>query len=1128
VIKALNQLSVALTPLREAGNLSHGASHVASRLSNVTVDNMRKNTFEGVVLIIVLSSCLVAGGPLLYAQNSSATISGAVSDSQGARLANTRISVTNTGTGVSTTSATNADGAYTIASLPIGSYLVEAQRDGFKTSIQGPIVLTVGQDVSVHFSLTVGQVEEKVEVSADVPTVETNTSSVGWLVGESQVRDLPLNGRNFVQLTLLTPGVQPVPQENTEGAATLVPFGFGSPQRFSVAGARPQGQLFLIDGTDTAGVWGNGTGANLVGTTLGVDGIAEFQVLSNTYTSEYGGNGAVVNAAIRSGTNEFHGSAYEFARNSAMDAKNYFDPGSSALPFSRNQFGGTFGGPIRKNKTFFFGNYEGLRQSLTVPVTTIVPDQNFRKGFLPCTSDADYNVHCDTTTGLADIGINPGIASYLNAYPIPNGAPATAGTADNVTALSQPLHENYGIVRIDHQLSQSNSLFGSYEFDDAKLTASPNPVITDDDTQRNQYLTVEERKVFSPTILNVAHFSYVRSNIDVQTRNNPNLLVVPGAGIQGTINVAGLNSIGGNDSATEIVNRFTFRDQISWTKGRHSLTGGLEVVRHYIHAGIPIVNGGIVVYNGVYFDPTIPGVNVEPSFQSFLQNQPLAFVGVPTDANDSTRNMRHTNLSPYIQDKFQVSRNFVLNLGLRYDFETNPVERDNKLFNLIHPATDTGFTHVSQAFAHNVTKWNFEPRVGFAWDIFGNGKTAVRGGFGAFADLPLEMQVIIGYLFNPPIYNVTQILFPTIPDPFGSGIVVGLPGGGQQTDYSPKMNSYIMQFNLNVQQELFAHTLLTAGYIGSRANHLFIGQETNPCLPTQTLSDGTIVRDYGTNPTGCPSVNPNLGNIVDRFAVGTSNYSSMQVALERAFGKSIQFRTAYTYSKCLDYGSYYTGNDSIGPNGQTAGLQAGNLGNAKRNVDYGPCDFDLRQNWTSNLIVQLPFHGNRLKEGWQLSLISSIHSGTPYSVYDAFDRANVGASAAAANAERPDIVPGKSSNPTHVRKTSSGVFGFDPSAFQPQAIGVFGNLSRNTLTAPGIRDIDFSIAKATRITERTSAQLRLDIFNLANHTNFGFPNAALYVGQDAAGNVFPSGAAGQITSTATTSRQIQLSAKFVF
>jgi hypothetical protein len=1062
-------------------------------------------TSSSSLLNLSLGVCLILWtAAMSLAQISTATISGTVSDSQDARLADSKILITNTETGVSTASATNKDGAYTASSLPIGSYKVEAQKEGFKTSVRGPIVLTVGENAVLHLVLAVGEVSETVEVAADVSAVDTSSSAVGFLVGQEQVRELPLNGRNFIQLTLLTPGIQPVPQENTEGASTLVPFGFGSPQRFSVAGSRPQGELFLIDGTDTAGVWGNGTGANLVGTTLGVDGIAEFEVLTNTYTAQYGGNGAVVNAAIRSGTNSYHGSAYEFARNSAMDARNYFDPSSGALPFNRNQFGATFGGPVKKNKTFFFGNYEGLWQSLTVPVTTIVPDQNFRNGMLPCAQA--FGVTCDPTTGLSNVGVNPSIASYLSTYPSPNGSELGNGSALNTTGLSQPLHENYGVVRVDHNLSSSDSLFGSYEFDAAKLTALPNPVITDDDTQRNQYLTFEERKVISPSILNVGHFSYVRSNIDVQTRNNPNLLVVPGSGIQGTIAVLGLNSIGGNDTAKELVNRFTFRDQLSWIKGRHSLQLGMEVVRHYIHAGIPIVNGGNVVY--------LP-LGQESAFQAFLQNQPFVFVGVPTNANNSTRDMRHTNLSPYIQDKFQVNRRFVLNLGLRYDFETNPVEKHNLLYNLINPATDTGFTHVPHAFAHNITKWNFEPRVGFAWDVFGNGKTAVRGGFGAFADMPLEMQVIIAYLFNPPVYNVTEILFPTIPDPFGSGTTVGLPGGGQQTSYNPKMNDYIMQYNLNVQQEVFPHTVMTLGYVGSRANHLFIGQETNPCLPTQVLPDGTIFRDP-TQP--CTPTNPNLSNIVDRFAVGTSNYNSLQVALDRGFGRNIQFRTAYTYSKCLDYGSYYTGNDSVGPNGQTAGLQAGNLANTKRNIDYGPCDFDLRHNWTSNVILRLPFHGNRLKEGWQLSLITAVHSGTPYSVYDGIDQANVGAGGAAANAERPDLVPGKSNNPSGIRKTSLGVFGFDPTAFQLQTPGFFGNLGRNTLVAPGVRDIDFSLAKGIKITERTSAQFRLDIFNLANHTNFGFPNASLAAGA----------AEGQITSTATTSRQLQLSAKFIF
>jgi hypothetical protein len=340
------------------------------------------------------------------------------------------------------------------------------------------------------------------------------------------------------------------------------------------------------------------------------------------------------------------------------------------------------------------------------------------------------------------------------------------------------------------------------------------------------------------------------------------------------------------------------------------------------------------------------------------------------------------------------------------------------------------------------------------------------------------------------------------------------------------MNDYIMEYNLNVQQQLFSNAVLTVGYIGSKANHLFIGQETNPCVPTSILPDGTIVRAYA-NPAACPTVNPALGSVVDRFPVGTSNYNSLQVALDKGVGKYVQFRTAYTYSKCLDYGSYYTGNDSIGPNGQTAGLQAGNLANAHRNVDYGPCDYDLRNNWTSNLVLQLPFSGNRFKDGWQLTAIASVHSGTPYSVFDGIDQANVGQAGAAQHAERPDIV-GTNNNPNSIRKTSVGVFGFDPSVFVLQPSGVFGNLGRNTLTAPGVRDIDLGVSKNTRITENTNVLLRLDVFNVANHTNFGFPNAALFTGVNANGSGVPNPTAGLITSTSTTSRQLQLSAKFTF
>ena len=1075
------------------------------------------------VAVLFLSFANIA-----FAQMATGTVRGIVTDNSGARVPDVKISVTNVGTGFTSNVLSDGNGIYTAPSIPIGNYTVKAEKQGFETFVRSSVVLTVGRDVVVDFAMAVGQVTQEVQVTEDAPAVETTSSAVSWLIGEQQVRELPLNGRNFMQLTMLAPGVQPVAQENTEGASSMVPFGFGSPQRFSIAGGRPQGELFLIDGTDTAGVWGNGTGANLVGTSLGVDGIAEFEVLTDTYSSVYGGNGAVVNAALRSGTNSLHGSAYEFARNSALDARNYFDPTGGTLPFSRNQFGGTLGGPIKKDKTFFFVNYEGLRQKLTIPLITTVPDNNFRNGILPCTEVLLLSgPACDPNNPfLVPVGVNPNVKSYLDSYPTPTGPSTNIGTALNTTNLNHPVSENYGVVKADHTLSNSDSLAMSFVIDDASLVAHPQPVLTDNDTQRNQTFTVEERKVISPTVLNVAHFSIMRQAINVLTQNVPSLSLFDGSQFPGTIGVVGLSTIGGNDDAHELLNRFTGRDQITFTKGKHSLIAGFEATKHLVDVNIPIINGGTVLYNPI---PLAPGITL-PSFEAFLTNTPLAFAGVPGNASDSNRNMREWTFSPYIEDKYQVSKRLTLNLGLRYDFETNPTEVHDKLYTLINPLTDSGFTKVPNAFKDNPTAHNFEPRIGFAWDVFGDQKTSLRGGFGAFADLPLEMQVAISYLFNPPIYNVETILLPQIPNPFGTGLnITGLPGAAQMTDYNSKMNDYIMQYNLNLQHDFGRNTIVTLGYLGSKANHLYIGQETNPCLPTSVLPNGYIVRDYSASGGVCPTVNPNLSNVVDRMPVGTSNYNSLQASIAKTLGSIVQFRSAYTYSKCLDYGSYYTGNDSIGPNGQTFGLQAGSLASTKKNVDYGPCDYDLRHNWTSNFIIGLPFKGNRWKDGWQLTSILSLHSGTPFSVYDGIDQANVGQAGAAQNGERPDLVSGANANPIGLSMTANGPSWFSANSFQLQPYGQFGDLGRNTLTGPGVFELDMGISKTIRFSENMGLQLRAEAFNLTNHTNFGFPNAQLYTGTNPnTGAAIPNPFAGVITSTATTSRQLQLSAKFTF
>ena len=1055
----------------------------------------------------------------LPAQISTGSIRGTVTDQQGATVPGASVKVTNVDTNFAVTAVSNAQGIYSVSDLPVGHYQVDASHEGFNAG-RTTFELTVGKQQVVDFALRVGTVAQTVTVSADVPQVETTDNSIGWLIDQQQIENLPLQGRNLAQLILLAPGVSPVPQENSEEASTVVPFGFGSPQRFSVAGARPQGQLFLLDGTDTSGVWGNGSGLNLAGTSLGVDGVEEFQTLTDTYTAKYGGNGAAVNAVERSGTNDLHGSAFEYNRNSALSARNYFETSSSPLALNRNQFGGTLGGPIRKDKTFFFVNYEQLNLMQATNLITDVPDNNFRMGILPCTQVAGATGCTPSTFYNVPVGIAPGVAPVLASYPLPNGPELLdangnpTGVAESIFSPSQPTHEHYGLAKITQVLSQNDTLDISYLIDDGQLTIFANPTITDQDTQRNQYVTIEERKVLSSNLLNVAHLGYARSKIVVATETNPAFNIIAGSTFNGTFIVPGLSTIGGEDNSTEALNRYTGRDQISYTHGRHSLEAGVEVVYHQINANIPIGNGGDVAY----YDLQGFGIPLT-SYEAFLTNTPLLFAGVPLNQADSTRDIRHWNYSPYVQDKFQWTPKLTINVGLRYDFETNPTETHDKLYNIVDPYTSTGFTQVPHAFQNNPTRYNFEPRIGFAWDPTPNHKTSIRGGFGVFDDLPLEMQVAISYLFNPPIYNIEDIYFPTIPNPFqGGSAAPGLPSSAQLTAYKTDHDPYIMQYNVTLQQDLGNHTVATLAYIGSKAVHLFIGDETNACLPTSINAAGYYVRNYGGATTTCPTPNPALGSVVDRFPSGESNYNSMQITLERGIGRYAEFRTGYTWSKCLDVGSYYTGNDSIGPDGQTFGVIAGSLENAYRNGDYGPCDFDLRNNWFGNALVNLPFQGAWYKDGWQISGISFARSGSPYSVYDGFDQAEVGAGGAVNNAERPDLAPGtRNGNPTSITHSGGNVVGYNASAFVLQPEGVFGNLGRNTLYSPAYTDIDLGLLKATKISERTNLQIRADAFNVLNHTNFSYPNAQLFIP-----------GTGLITSTNGSNRVMQLSAKYVF
>ena len=451
---------------------------------------------ELLVCLSIFGLCLAN----VYGQATTATILGTVIDSSGAAIPGATVQVRNTGTGQTQEVQTDAQGRYRIPELGLGEYEIHASKEGFSTAVRTGVPLTVGSQTVVDFSLNIGQQQQTVTVEGAVSEVETTSAAVSNLVEQTQMRELPLNGRNFGELILLAPGVQAV------AAGTSF---YGKTDNYSIAGSRPEGQAFLLDDVNVSGFWNHGTGSGALGTQLGLDAISEFQTLTNTYSAQFGGSGSVINAVTRSGTNSFHGSAYEFLRNSALDARNFFDPQNIA-PFRRNQFGGTFGGPIKKNKMFFFVNYEGLRQLLGETQVAFVPDANAHQGLLPCASAP--GAPCGAN-GLANVGVSPNVASTLALFPIPTNE-IGGGIGSLTEVASQIGHENYLLARFDYSISTNDSLFMRYVRDTANLvepfSGSSIPLWPETDVTANHYATIEERHIISPTLINIARISFIR------------------------------------------------------------------------------------------------------------------------------------------------------------------------------------------------------------------------------------------------------------------------------------------------------------------------------------------------------------------------------------------------------------------------------------------------------------------------------------------------------------------------------------------------------------------------------------------------------------------------------------------
>ncbi len=1037
-------------------------------------------------LILSQSASMAVG------QTTRATILGTVTDEKGELVPNAKVTAKNVDTNITRETTSDDSGLYRISELPPGRYEVRIEAPGFAPEARGGIDLTVGREAVIDVSLKVGSVEGEVTIQ-DAPLVETTTSAVSYLVNRKQIEELPLNGRDVLQLATLNNGVVST-NSNTDAQSEV---GAGT-TRLSVNGGRLDFNAFYLDGTETSDAFGNSPGG-LGGGFLGVDSLREFQVLTSTYSAEHGqGGGAIINAVTKSGTNDLHGTAFEFIRNSALDARNFFN--AEKLPFQRNQFGGSLGGPIIKNRTFFFANYEGLRRREGTSTIFNVPSPNARQGIL--------------VSPPAGFAVNPAILPFLALFPLPNG-PISGDTGVYRRDFKESTNEDYLMFRVDHTLTDKHSVFGRYSIDDSDLRGvNTNAGVIQEQVlvNRNQYASIEGVSVFSSQAINSLRFAFNRSrfasdypfSVDVPDT----LSFVPGHPMGATV-LSGLSDLRPALTVPRqfVLNTFELNDQFVYTFGSHSFKFGGMARRYQLNANSPLITDGAFLFGG--------GV------AGFLQGGTLLLT--PQPGTDFYRNIRQTLFGFYVQDDWKASRKLTLNLGLRYEPISTPTEANGKDVNF---RTFTDQNSSPPPYIENPSYKNFGPRVGFAYDPMGDGRWAIRGGFGIFYSAILPMRYRFQISAVPPFANLIAIpalagLCP-FPNAFNCLNIVNFPLGLRwQTEFQAKQPT-IYQWSLNIQREVSRNFVVQAGYVGSRGIHLETGFTAN------VRRDFTLVNGEKFFPGTGPRINPCCSSIQVLGFNGDAYYNGMQLTATKRYSAGLQFQVAYTFSKSIDTNS---ATDSVFTNG-SVGSDAQDPFDTSR--ERGLSDFDVRHNFIANFLYDLPF-GKDLNgaagifgKGWSVGGILNLRSGFPFHVNlgQGFDRARNGIDNT--RSQRPNVAPG--------RDYSSAITGdpnrfVDPTAFVLQPAGFYGNEGRNVLIGPDLKLFDLTLIKKTAITERVSMEFRTEVFNLFNHTNFAGPepnNRAIFVGVDANGNGIVPASFGQLTKTSTSSRQIQFGVKFVF
>ena len=1107
----------------------------------------------GLRIAAILVALLIVSGGLavaIHAQAVGAALSGLITDERGGAVPGATVSIKNVATGVIRDTSSNTDGFYSAPNLLPGMYEVRVKAQGFQTLVQKEISLTVGAQQALNVSLKVGQLTQTVEVNAAPPEVQTASSTISATVDSNTVRELPLNGRDWTSLAALEPGVSNIPtQAGTGFSANKGNRGFGN--QLSNDGHRANENTYRVNGI-SINDYSNGAPGGASGLNLGVDGIQEFSVLTSDYTSEYGRtSGAVINAITKSGVNDFHGTGFFFDRDKIYDAKNFFDPAGPISPFRRVQFGGSGGTAIVKDKTFVYGTYEGVRQNRPGSQLIRVPTQEARGGML-CVAGGT-----NPCASLTSVAVDPKVAPYLALWPCPSTCQSTTN-ADSVAfnvALPTISNENYVTGRVDQKISDKDSLATSY-FWDSGPQSQPDPLknAIHQVFSRRQAATAEETHIFSPALVNTfrAGVSRVRGDINSPVSGdavatNTALAVAPGAigppqiGVPGVVTTAiGLGGL------NRFLHRWTsgqFYDDAFLTRGTHSIKVGFAFERMLYNITEKLSpNGRFSNYGQPSTGPC--STFTDGGLCLLLTNAPHRLNALAPGGSNEVA-IRESLIAGYIQDDWRFRPNLTINMGLRYEFTTLPKDANNRIQEITTltncatpgvapgPTSPCGPVHVGSFIASNPTTKDFQPRIGFSWDPFKDGKTAVRAGAGLFDVLPLPYEFGLNTAATTPF----QIIGADAGGTLGNGIDPNISFKANSirnryVDQNPH-RAYVANWNFNVQREIARNWTAMVGYVGSRSVHLSVAADDINLVPPVMTSAGLVIPsntyqidpNWGGGNGGATPGAPGGAGIRPVLFDGESTYEGLQAQIKKVMSRGLQGQISYTYGKCRDTSSApVTGDTYVNSIAVPLLLNHG--------YRVGACDFDIRQILVGTFIWDVPGPKSGamgyLAGGWELGTILTATSGSPFTVTfgGGGDPLNTGYNGDF-SMDYANLISGCNATPGVKTNSVGQLQAFNPACFAaaPAVAGgvLVGNSGRNRFYGPGLTTVDFSTFKNFRIRERIKAQFRAEFFNIMNHPNFAAPNFL-----NDANNSIATPNAGVIGSTSTSSRQIQLGLKLVW